>query len=436
MDPVLTVILMTSLMLVLISMGMPIAFSVGLAGSLGIVLLEDWYTLLYTVGTFPVSRVGTFAWAVIPLFVLMGNFAEVSGLAADAYSLANKWLSRLKGGLVLVTIGSCGLIAATTGSGATGTAIMGKIAVPEMRKYGYDMKLATGAAASAGTVGILIPPSGSLVIIGVLAELSIGKLFLAGVFPGILSVLIYMAMVNIRCIINPNLAPQGPKHSWKEKIFSLRKAWGVVLIFVTVMGGLYTGIATAIEVAALGCFVALIMVFIAMAQGNADWKMLKNAIMDTTELCAMIFAFIIGAGIFSLFITLSGIIPEAIALVGELAIPKPLILGFICLLYIPLGMFFDPLSMVIVTVPIVFPIVVQGMGYNPIWFAIITVKLVEISVITPPVGLNLFIMKGVFPGATLGEIIRGCSWFMVMDVLTIIMLMAFPMISTWLPRTM
>ena len=427
---------MVILMLFLIAMRMPIAFAIALAGSLGIVLLEDWATLLYTVGTFPVSRVATFAWSVIPLFVLMGNFAEASGLAADAYSMANTWLARLKGGLVLVTIGSCGLIAATTGSGATGTAIMGKIAVPEMRKYGYDMKLATGAAASAGTVGILIPPSGSLVIIGVLAELSIGKLFLAGILPGVLSVLIYMAMVNVRCILNPKMAPVGQSYSWKERILSLGKAWGVVLIFVTIIGGLYSGIATAIEVAALGCFISLVMVFIAIARRKAEWVALKDAVMDTIRLCAMIFAFIIGAGIFSLFITLSGVIPEAIAFVENLAIPDVFIIAGICLLYIPLGMFFDPLSMVLVTVPIVFPIVVQGMGYDPIWFAIITVKLVEISVITPPVGLNLFIMKGVFPDASLGDIIRGCGWFMVMDVLTIVVLMAFPWISTWLPGTM
>ncbi len=161
--------------------------------------------------------------------------------------------------------------------------------------------------------------------------------------------------------------------------------------------------------------------------------MLKDAVLDTIRLCAMIFAFIIGAGIFSLFITLSGIIPQAMAFVGGLAIPKILILALICLLYLPLGMFFDPLSMVLVTVPIVFPIVVQGMGFDPIWFAIITVKLVELSVITPPVGLNLYIMKGVFPDASIGEIVRGCTWFMAMDVLTIIILMAFPMISTWLP---
>jgi len=177
--------LMALMLLFLIAIGIPIAFAAAIAGSLGIVLLEGVDTLLYTLGTFPVSRVGTFAWIVIPLFILMGNFAQASGLAADAYTMANKWLSGLKGGLVLVTIGSCGLIAATTGSGATGTAVMGKIAVPEMRKYGYDMKLATGATASAGTVGILIPPSGSLVIIGILYELSIGKLFIAGIIPGI-----------------------------------------------------------------------------------------------------------------------------------------------------------------------------------------------------------------------------------------------------------
>ena len=436
MEPITTLFLVICILLFLIAMRMPIAFALGLAGGLGIVLLEDWQTLLYSFGTFPISRIATYNWSIIPLFVLMGNFAEASGLAADAYSMANKWLARLKGGLVLVTIGSCGLIAATTGSGATGTAVMGKIAVPEMRKYGYDMKLATGAAASAGTVGILIPPSGSLVIIGVLAELSIGKLFVAGILPGILSVLIYMAMVYIRCSINPRLAPAGESYSWRERIFSLGKGWGVILIFITIVGGLYTGIVTAIEVAALGCFVALVLLLIAIARGKAEWKMLKNAVMDTIALSSMIFAFIIGAGIFSLFVTLTGLIPEAITLVENLHVPNIFILCCICFLFIPLGMFFDPLSMVLVLVPIVFPIVVDGMGYDPIWFAIITVKLVEISVITPPVGLNLFIMKGVFPSASMGEIIRGCGWFMAMDVLTIIILMSIPSISTFLPSMM
>jgi len=436
MEPTTIVTLMVMLLLFLIAIGMPIAFAAGIAGSLGIVLLQEVGTLLYAVGTFPASRVCSFTWAVIPLFILMGSFSQASGLAGDAYSLANTLIGRLRGGLVLATIGACGLIAATTGSGATGTAVMGKIAVPEMRKYGYDMRLATGATASAGTVGILIPPSGSFVIIGILAELSIGKLFIAGILPGILSVLIYMAMVNVRCILNPKLAPMGEKSSWKEKISALPKAWGVALIFIVVVGGLYTGIATVIEVSALGCFAALVMVFIAIAKGKSNWGMLKDAVLDTAGLCAMIFAFMIGAGIFSLFITLSGLIPLAVEFIAGLALPRILILAIICAIYIPLGMFFDPMSMVFVTVPIVFPIVVGGLGFDPIWFAVITVKLVEISVITPPVGLNLYIMRGVFPDASLQDIIYGCMWFMLMDIATIVILMAFPSISTWLPSTM
>lgn len=436
MDPMTLVGLMALLLLFLIAIGIPIAFAAAIAGSLGIVLLEGFDTLLYTLGTFPVSRVGTFAWIVVPLFILMGNFAQASGLATDAYTMANKWLGRLKGGLVLVTIGSCGLIAATTGSGATGTAVMGKIAVPEMRKYGYDMSLATGATASAGTVGILIPPSGSLVIIGILYELSIGKLFIAGIIPGILSVLIYMAMVNVRCIINPKLAPPGEPSTWKERIFSLYKAWGVVLVFITVIGGLYTGIATPTEVAALGCFVTLVMACIAMFRGKTNWSLLKDAVFDATKLCAMIFAFVIGAGIFSLFVTLSDIIPQLVEFISSLPLPRIVILMIICSFYFPLGMFFDPLSMVLVTVPIIFPIVVEGLGFSPIWFAIMTVKLVELSVITPPVGLNLFIMRGVFPFANLADIIRGCAWFMVMDILTIALLILFPAIVTWLPNSM
>lgn len=430
------VIITFCLLLGLISIRIPIAFAGAIAGSCGIVILQDWATLLYTIGTFPVSRVGTFAWTVIPLFVLMGNLAQVSGLAEDAYDLAYKWLGKLRGGLVLVTIGSCGLIAATTGSGATGSAVMGKIAVPQMRKYGYDIKLATGAAASAGTIGILIPPSGALVMIAILAELSVGELFMAGIFPGILSLLVYMAMVYVRCIFKPELAPQVGDFTWKERLFVLRKAWGVILVFGVVIGGLYTGIATPTEIASVGVFITLVMAIFAIIIGRAQWAMLKDAIFDTISLCAMIFAFVVGVGIFSLFITLSGIVPQLVEIISNLDMPRSVILLIIIACYIPLGMFFDTLSMVLVTVPIIFPITVNVLGYDPIWYSIITVKLVELSAITPPVGLNLYIVRGVFPDVSLGDIIRGSSWFMVMDVLTLIILIVFPDIVTWLPNKM
>ena len=293
-----------------------------------------------------------------------------------------------------------------------------------------------GSAASAGTVGILIPPSGSLVIIGILAELSIGKLFIAGIFPGIISVLVYMLMVNIRCTINPLLAPPGAPTTWREKIVSLRNSWSVIIVFAVVIGGLYTGIASATEVAALGCFITLAIAFLSIARKRTTWGALKRSVIDAVEISAMIFAFVVGAGIFSLFVTLSGILPQVVQAVSHFQMNSTVIMIIICLCYIPLGMFFDPLSMVIVTVPIVFPIVTQGLGFDPIWFSIITVKLVELSVITPPVGLNLFIMKGVFPEVSLGTIIRGCGWFMIMDVLTIALLFIFPQIVTWLPGTM
>jgi tripartite ATP-independent transporter DctM subunit len=362
--------------------------------------------------------------------------AASSGVATDAYIMANKWLGRLRGGLVLATIGASGLIAATTGSGATSTAVMGKIAVPEMEKYGYNRSLSTGATAACGPLGILIPPSGSFVIIGVLAELSIGRLFIAGIFPGLLTVLVYMTMVWIRCKLNPTLAPLAEKITWKERILSLNKAWGVILIFGVVIGGLYSGIATATEVAALGCMVALIMAVLAILRKRARWSDLKMSIFDTINICAMVFAFIIGSGIFSLFFTLSGIIPQVLMTLQNLAIPVWGVVAAVCFIYLMLGMFFDPMSMVLVTVPILYPILVGGLGVDPIWLSVVTVIMVEVSALTPPVGLNLYIMRAVYPKVTLGEVMRGSMWFVAMNFLVVIILFIFPQIATWLPGLM
>jgi len=436
MDPNIVVISMVVLMLFLIFIEMPIAFAVALAGGLGIVLLQDWNTLLYTLGTFPASRIASFDWTAIPLYILLGNLAAASGVATDAYILANKWLGRMRGGLVLATIGASGLIAATTGSGATSTAVMGKIAVPEMEKYGYDRSLSTGATASCGPLGILIPPSGSFVIIGVLASLSIGKLFIAGILPGLLTVLIYMSMVWVRCKLKPSLAPLGEKYTWKEKIFALNKAWGVVVIFGVVIGGLYSGIATATEIAALGCMAAFIMALIAIMQKRATWKDLRTGIFDTINICAMVFAFIIGAGIFSLFFTLSGVIPHVLSFLQALVLPVWVILIFVIIIYLILGCFFDPMSMVLVTVPILYPILVGGLHVDAIWLSVITVIMVEVSALTPPVGLNLYIMKAVYPKATLGEITRGSMWFVAMNFIVVAILFVFPQIATWLPSLM
>lgn len=436
MDPLMLTGLMTLLLLLLIVIGVPIAFAMAIAGSLGIILIGGVPTVLYTLGTYPVSRTATFALSVIPLFILMGNLASAAGIASDAYSMASKWLGRLKGGLVLVTIGACGLFAATTGSTVAEVAAMGKIAIPEMRKYGYDIRLATGSVACAGTVGILIPPSISLVIYGIATYESIGKLFIAGILPGILSVIIYMAMVYVRASVNPQLAPRGERASWKERVRSLASGWGVLVLFLAVMGGLYTGVATPTEVGAVGCLVGLVMVFLAISRGRSNWGMLKDAVVETAKLCAMIFAFVVGAGLFSLFITMAGAVPLLVESVGGLAVPPLVILIMICIFYLPLGMFFDPMAMILVTVPIVYPIIVYGLGYDPIWFGIILVKMIEISVITPPMGINLYVIKGVYPEVSLKDVLIGSMWFLVMDLVTIAILIAFPSICTWLPSMM
>jgi len=436
MDPVLVIALMVALMLLLISLEMPIAFAVGIAGSLGIVLLQDWNTLMYTLGAYPVARIASFQWVPLPLFLLLGNLAAASGVATDAYIMANKWLGRMRGGLVLATIGASGLVAATTGSGIASIAVMGKIAVPEMEKYGYDRSLSCGATASCGPLGVLIPPSGQFIIIGVLAELSIGKLFMAGIFPGILTIIVFMTMVWIRCKINPTLAPLGKSFPWKERIRSLSNAWGVIVIFVVVIGGLYTGIATATETAAIGCFAALMMALIAVAQKKSSWKRIWNSILDTIGISSMVFAFIIGAGIFSLFITVSGVIPRALVAVQSIQMSVYLVVVFVIFIYLILGLFFDAISMTMVTVPVLYPIICGAMGVDPIWFSVIVVVMVEVGGLTPPVGLCLYTMRAVYPKATLGEIIRGSMWFVAMDFVVIAILFAFPQIATWLPSLM
>jgi C4-dicarboxylate transporter DctM subunit len=437
MEPVILTALMTFILLLMIAIGVPIAFAMGITGGFGIVFIGGLPTVLYTLGTYPVSRAGTFALSVIPLFLLMGNLATAAGVAEDAYSMASKLFGWLKGGLVLVTIGACGIFAAATGSSVAEAAAMGKIAIPEMRRHGYDIRLATGSVACAGTVGLLIPPSISLVIYGIATYESIGKLFIAGILPGILSVIIYIGMVYVRASIDPRIAPTlGRTVGGKEIFYSLAKGWRVFLIFFTIIGGLYSGIGTPEEVGTIGCFVGLLMVVARIIKGTTTFTALKTAVIDTAKLCAMIFAFVIGAGLFSLFITAVGVVPLIVDFIASLHLPRLLVLAVICLLYLPLGMFFDPLAMILVTVPIVYPIVVQELSYDPIWFGIILIKMVEISVITPPMGINLYVIKGLFPEVELKDIMIGSFWFLVMDLFTIAILIALPSICTYLPSLM
>jgi tripartite ATP-independent transporter DctM subunit len=266
---------------------------------------------------------------------------------------------------------------------------------------------------------------------------SVGDLFIAGILPGILSVLMYMIMVTIRASRNPRLCPiPTVAISWGERFKSLGQMWSIILLFATVIGGLYSGIATPTEVGALGCFVVLLMMFWKIYRGQSTWGMLRAAVLDTVKMCAMLFAFIIGASIFTLFVTYSGFMPIAINAISNSGLPPFVIFCGIVAIYIPLGMVFDPVGMMLITLPFVFPIIVEALGFNAIWFGIILIKFIELSMITPPVGLNLFVMKTLFPDISLNTIVRGCGWYFVVEMITIAILIAFPIISTWLPSMM
>jgi C4-dicarboxylate transporter DctM subunit len=438
MDPFVLLILIIGLLLALAFIGVPIAFAMAITGSLGIFFMGGMPTVFYTLSTFPVSRCATFGLAVIPLYILLGNLACAAGIASDAYKLADRWLGNLKGGLAMVTIGACALMGATTGSTVAEAATMGKIAIPEMLKYRYDKRLAVGSVASAGGLAILIPPSISFVIYAIVTYQSIGKLFIAGILPGILTTLLYLGMIYIRCFMDPYLAPSsGIRILWKERMLSLVNSWGILVIFGVVMGGLYTGIASATEVGALGCFVAFIITLVAIARGKSDWDALKESIFDAARLCSMIFAFVVGGGLLSLFIAMTGVVPLLVDFTVGLQVPRVAILICIIIFYLPLGMFLDPMAMILVTVPVFYPILVDGLGYDPIWFGVILVILIEISVITPPMAINLYIIKGVSPKEiTMSDIFQGSLWFMTMELAVIGILIIFPEIATWLPSKM
>lgn len=438
MDPALLLCLIMALLLALSFVGMPIAFAMAISGSFGIFLLGGMPTVLYTLATFPVSRCATYSLAVIPLYILLGNFAFAGGIASDAYKLAYKWLGNLKGGLAMVTVGACALMGATTGSTVAEAATMGKIAIPEMLKYGYDKRLAVGSVAAAGTLAILIPPSISFVIYGIVTYQSIGKLFMAGVLPGILTTVLYLGMIYVRCSRNRDLAPNvGSRSNWKEKLLALVQGWGIVVIFGVVMGGLYTGIASATDVGALGCFVAFVITVLAIARGRSNWGAVKDSILDAARLCSMIFAFVVGGGLLSLFIAMTGVVPSLVDFTMGLEVPRTVILICIIFFYIPLGMFLDPMAMILVTVPVFYPILIDGLAYDPIWFGVLLVILIEVSCITPPMAINLYVIKGVSPKEiTISDIFQGSIPFLIMEMFVIGTLVVFPEIATWLPSNM
>jgi C4-dicarboxylate transporter, DctM subunit len=411
---------------------MPIGFTFALVGFLGFVFLRDLNQALGLLGLIPYSWASTYTLVVLPLYILMGQFAFQSGVSADLYKTGYKWVGRMPGGLALATMVACTGFAACSGSSLASAATMSIVAIPEMKKYNYNLRLAAGCVAAGGTLGILIPPSIIFIIFGLMTETSVGKLFIAGILPGLLLSSLFMILIYVLCRRNPKLGPPGPNFSWRERIISLKNVWGMLSLFILVVGGIYFGIFTATEAGAIGAGGAF---FLTLIKRQLTWGSLLNTLKNTVRTTAMIFMIVIGAQIFNSFLVISGIPTTISKWIADLPFPPFVILSAVLLIYIPLGMIMDSLPMILLTLPTFFP-VITNLGYDPIYFGVLVVLMCEMANISPPMGMNLFIVKGVAPDIPLEDIARGIIPFFIVMVICVVILMVFPQISLFLPALM
>jgi C4-dicarboxylate transporter, DctM subunit len=424
-------IILLALMILLILMGFQVGLTLILLGFIGLLLVAGAKPAFSTLAFIPYSRMSDYAFTVIPLYILMGDFVAYSGIGKQAYDLARAWLGHIRGGLALATIGACGLFAACSGSSPATALTMGKIVFPEMERLGYDRQLALGCIAAGGTLGIMIPPSTGFIIIGILAELSIGKLFIAGVLPGITQIIFYWITIYIVCWINPRFGPVKPPAPLKERLASLNLMWPVLLLVFIVMGGIYGGIFTATEAGGIGAFGAMA---ISLVQKKLSFSTFKEVLIDTAILSAMIGLMIVGAFVFNNFLAVSRLTYITSDLIVALQINKWVILTVIIIFYIVLGTVFDIMAIVVLTIPIFYPLL-DALGFDLIWFGVITVRVMEIGMITPPFGLNLFFLAGAVK-VPLGPIYRGVMPFVISDLFHVVLLVMVPQISLFLPHLM
>lgn len=423
------VILTMILFLVLLAFGLPIAMALLSSGFIGLLMIGNLKMGLASLALVPYATVAKGALIVIPLFVLTGQVAFAAGLSRDAYDMAYRWFGKFKGGLAMASVAASAAFAATSGSSVATAATVGKIAIPEMKRFGYADSLATGCVAAGGTLGILIPPSISFIIYGIITETSIGKLLIAGVVPGIISASIYITGLFLLTRWRPDMAPPGVAFSWAERFRSLFRSFGILALFLIIMGGIYTGLFTPSEASAVGAFTAILLAFMK----RATKKALRESFSESAKTSAMIFMLLVGAMVFAQFIAISGVGADIAKVLSEFPAARVWVLILILALYIPMGMFLDGMSVMLITMPVIFPTVVK-LGYDPIWFGVIITKMIEIGLITPPVGFNIFIIKGVTPNVPLETIFKGAAFFLILDLITVGVLIAFPDIVTWLPN--
>ena len=419
-------------LLVFMALGLPIGVSMGAVAVVGLALVTNVEAALSRLAHTAFSMTANYFTAVIPLFVFMGELAYISGLTREAYSAAYKWLGRLPGGLAIATIGGCAGFAAVCGSSEATALTMGSVALPEMRRHKYDPRLATGCIAAGGTLGILIPPSMAFVLYGLITEQSIGRLFLAGIFPGILLASLFMITIFIWAKRNPSLAPGGPKTSWREKLTAFKDIWGVVILFLVVMGGIYGGILTPTEAAAAGAFSAFL---IALVRRRVTRQNVITSFMNTLVVTGFVFVIIIGAVLFGYFMAASGLTTALTEFVVGLPFSRVGILIFILAFYFILGTAMDEYAMVLITMPVLFPVILS-LGFDPIWFGVLVVIMMEMAMVSPPVGMTVFVIKGIARDVSMYTVFWGAMVFSGAMAVCIAILIAFPQIALFLPNAM
>ena len=411
---------------------MPIGLSILITGFLGTVAIRGWNQALPSLASETFAIASFYQLSIIPMFVLMGNVAGASGMGRDLYDAAYAWVGHIRGGLASATVIACACFASLCGSAAASAVTMGRVALPEMRRFKYDDSLATGTVASGGTLGFIFPPSAGLVIYGLLTEQAIGRLFLAGVIPGIILTLLFLITIRIVTTLRKDAGPAGPRASTQERLRTLRQSIAIIAIIVMTIGGMYAGLFTPIEASGVGACLTLL---VALLRGKLSWAVLKAIVLQTMRTSATIFLILMGAYVFIPFMTLSQLPEITVQFLLSFDLGTTAILVIIIVTYLLLGTFMEDISMLILTLPVVMP-VLKALNVDLIWFGVVAVLIIQMGILSPPVGLNVFIVKGIVPDVPMYTIFRGIWPFWYAMGLLIILLLMFPQLALFLPNTM
>jgi tripartite ATP-independent transporter DctM subunit len=417
---------------VLMLLRVPVGMAMGLVGVSGFAYLVNGDAALKIIGHTSMRTVTDYTFGVIPMFLLMGAFVTNSGMSRELFRAANSFVGHLRGGLGIATIAACAGFAAISGSSVATAATFATVAYPEMRRYNYPQSFATGVIAAGGTLGAMLPPSTVLAVYGIITEQDIGKLFIAGIIPGLLAAAMDMLTVVVIGRLRPGFLPVAPRHSWKERLVGLRDIWAMLLLFIFVIGGLYGGLFTPTEAGGVGAIGALI---IGVIRGKLDALQIRRSLLQAVRTAAAVLTVLIGALLFGYFLTVTQTPQKVTVFLTGLGLGRYGVLALIMLMYIALGCLMDSLAMIILTIPIIFPVITQ-LGFDPIWFGVIIVMTVELGLIHPPVGMNVFVIKTVVQEVSFATIFRGVLPFIITDLIRLVILIAFPILALWLPSQM